>query len=60
MLGQALIELGLLSEDALADAVAVQVGAPLFAADWLVNELPELPCDVPRNWTSNSSFSRRC
>ena len=36
MLGQALIELGVLSEDALATAVAVQVGAPLFDADWLV------------------------
>ena len=36
MLGQALIGLGVLSEDALADAVAVQVGAPLFDADWLV------------------------
>ena len=47
MLGRALIGLGVLSEDALADAVAVQVGAPLFAADWLVNELPELPCEVP-------------
>ena len=49
MLGQALIELGVLSEDALATAVAVQVGAPLFDADWLVVELPELPCESPRN-----------
>ena len=48
MLGQALIELGVLSEDALATAVAVQVGAPLFDADWLVVELPELPCEVPQ------------
>ena len=47
MLGRALVGLGVLSEDALAAAVAVQVGAPLFAADWLVSELPELPCEVP-------------
>ena len=47
MLGEALINLSALTENALERGLALQIGAPAFEPEWLVEPLPEPPCQVP-------------
>ena len=47
MLGEALVKLGAMSESDLERALAVQIGAPRFEAEWIAEEPPEPPCEVP-------------
>ena len=47
MLGEALVQLGALSSTALEKGLAVQIGAPQFAPEWIAEEVESSVVDVP-------------
>ena len=47
MLGEALVELGVLTAENLERGLAVQIGAPHFELSWVTEPMPEVPCELP-------------